>query len=58
MAINEQNDLPFISSLDLLILKTDQNLEASVEEDADEDRRKSSLLMSMLEDYIKYWMCR
>ena len=54
MAINEQNDLPFISSLDLLILKTDQNLEASVEEDADEDRRKSSLLMSMLEDYIKY----
>lgn len=52
MAINEQNRLPFISSLDLVILRTDQNLEAYVDKVQNGD--KGPLLINMLEDYIKF----
>lgn len=51
MAINEQNELPFISSLDLVILKTDQNLEHYVDNIEGE---KGPLLLNMLDDYIKF----
>lgn len=49
MAINEQNNLSFMSSLDLIILRTDQNLEGGIHTG---DRGK--LLINLLEDYIKY----
>lgn len=52
MAINEQNRLPFISSLDLVILRTDQNLEAYADKIQNND--KGPLLLNMLEDYIKF----
>lgn len=51
MAINEQNCLPFISSLDLIILRTDQNLENMVD---NIDNNKGPLLLNLLEDYIKF----
>lgn len=53
MAINEQNGLPFISSLDLVILRTDQNLETYVDNMTDESKR-GPLLLNLLEDYIKF----
>lgn len=51
MAVNEQNYLPFISSLDLVILRTDQNIESYVD---GKQKDKGPLLLNLLEDYIKY----
>ncbi|GMM47671.1 hypothetical protein DAPK24_042690 [Pichia kluyveri] len=50
IALNEQNELPFFSFLDMLIMNCDSNLQDIVIDWND----KGSLLINILEDYIKY----
>lgn len=55
MAINEQNRLPVISSLDLIILKTDQKIERLVNiKDKTNGKKPNNnlLLINLLQDYI------
>lgn len=51
MALNEQNKLLFISPLDLVILRTDQNVENYIDNIGDD---KGPLLLNLLDDYIKF----
>lgn len=51
MALNEQNNLLFISPLDLIILRTDQNVENYVDKIR---KNKGPLLLNLLDDYIKF----